>query len=247
MPKVSMIDYTGFGSADPARHAANVLVFAKATRLTMSPGLMTEIAKRPWDEIESELKYIANTIAASQEFVHYTFLIECATRAFTHQFVRTRTGSYAQQTMRVLNVEGWEYGTGKSITDNPLSQEVYDKTMAVIADAYEELISLGAEIEDARGVLPTNIQTNIVAGFNLRTFGDVARKRASTRTQGEYRTILDMMIDEVKKVHPWTELFFSRDFDNAAKELESAISSMDIDRGKKIDLIKLIDLMRTKA
>ena len=35
--KVTLIDYTGAGTPDPARHAANVLVFTKRTRLEMDP------------------------------------------------------------------------------------------------------------------------------------------------------------------------------------------------------------------
>jgi thymidylate synthase ThyX len=54
-------------------------------------------------------------------------------------------------------------------------------------------------IEDARGVLPTNIHTNIVAKFDLRTLADTMRKRASTRTQGEYRDVMDGMKDAVLK------------------------------------------------
>ena len=116
--EVKLIDYTGAGSEDPARHAANLLVFTKQTRLEMKPGLMTEIESWSEEDIYKELLYMANTIPSSWEFVEYKFLINDVTRAFTHQFVRTRTGSYAQQTMRVLNVNGWTYGTGPSVESN---------------------------------------------------------------------------------------------------------------------------------
>jgi flavin-dependent thymidylate synthase len=245
--KVSLIDYTGMGSNDPARHAANLLVFAKATRLTMSPGLMKEISDRPWEEIETELEYIAGTIAGSHEFVNYNFLIEGVTRAFTHQFVRTRTASFAQQTMRVLNVDGWEYGTGPTIEEDPFLKKIYDITMKTIASSYNDLIECGASIEDARGVLPTNILTNIVSGFNLRNLEELFRKRASTRTQGEYRLVLAAMQECVEEVHPWTSMFFGRDFDKAASDLEQSIISLGLGKEKTTLLIKLIDQMRTKV
>ena len=117
---VRLIDCTGFGTADPARYAAERLVFTKQTRLEMRPGLLAEIEAWPDERIEQELDYMANTIPSSWEFVTYTFLITDVTRAFTHQFVRTRTASYAQQTMRVLNVNGWElrgraHGQGRPV------------------------------------------------------------------------------------------------------------------------------------
>ncbi len=258
--EVKLIDFTGFGTQDPARHAANVLVFTKNTRLDMRPGLMEDIASWPQAKIDEDLAYMANTIPSSWGFVDYTFLITDVTRGFTHQFVRTRTGSYAQQTMRVLNVGGWTYGTGTTIEDDweidpdtnrekiGSSQQLYHDTMATIAAAYDELVENGAAIEDARGILPTNIHTNIVAKFNLRNVADLVRKRSSTRTQGEYRLVLEAMKAEVMRVHPWAALFLERDFNTAAGDLERRIVLLAddgvIEQSAKTDLIKLIDQMR---
>lgn len=257
--EVNLIDYTGCGSADPARHAANVLVFTKNTRLEMRAGMMADIAAWPWERVEEELAYMANTIPSSWEFVNYTFLINDVTRAFTHQFVRTRTGSYAQQTMRVLNKSGWTYGTGPTIEDwevdpdtwrekpGALSQR-YASCMDEIALTYDWLIEHGAKIEDARGVLPTNIHTNIVAKFDLRTLADTARKRASSRTQGEYREVMEAMLAAVQQVHPWTSMFLGRTFDRSAKELERAITELcGADAQQRATLIKLLDQMRATA
>ena len=242
---VQLIDYTGAGSPDPARHAANVLVFTKQTRLEMKPELMAEIEAMPWEEIERELAYMANTIPSSWEFVSYTFLVTDVTRAFTHQFVRTRTGSYAQQTMRVLNVKGWDYATGPSLKGEAARR--YHMTMQEIANCYDEIIELGGKIEDARGILPTNILTNIVAKFDLRTLADTARKRASKRTQGEYRSVMEAMRAEVLRVHPWAALFLDRSFDRSAAELEQAIYDLDISDERKTAMVKLVDQLRMTA
>lgn len=260
--KVQLIDFTGFGTPDPARHAANVLVFTKNTRLDMRPGLMEDIAGWPQAKTDEALAYMANTIPSSWEFVDYTFLITDVTRGFTHQFVRTRTGSYAQQTMRVLNVGGWTYGTGPTLLSDPeetlpnqesvdRAARLYHSTMDQISLAYDELVASGIAIEDARGILPTNIHTNIVAKFNLRNVADLVRKRSSTRTQGEYRLVLEAMKAEVMRVHPWAKLFLERDFNTAARDLEQRINLLSddgvIEPTAKIELIKLIDQMRGNA
>lgn len=242
----TLIDYTGAGTDDAARHAANVLVFTKQTRLDMRPALIDEIRSWPWERIEAELDYMANTIPSSWEFVTYTFLLTDVTRAFTHQFVRTRTGSYAQQTMRVLNVNGWTYGTGPTLTGE--LKERYDDAMIDIADTYAELIARGAAIEDARGVLPTNIHTNIVAKFDLRTLTDMFRKRASTRTQGEYRAVIEAMKAEMLRVHPWTEKFLNRTFDVAASDLGYSIDQLTgVPQHVRTRMHKLVDQMRATA
>lgn len=249
---VQLIDYTGAGSPDPARAAANLLVFTKQTRLKMEQDQMARVAAMTDDEIEAELTYMANTIPSSWEFVDYTFLINNVTRAFTHQFVRTRTGSYAQQTMRVLDVNGWTYGTGPTIKDDESEHkgigtqaELYHDTMATLAATYDELIENGIAIEDARGILPTNIHTNIVAKFSLRTLADTARKRASGRTQGEYRAVMNAMLAEVIRVHPWATLFLERTFDKSAAELEAFIRGLgDISESRRTNAIKLVDQLR---
>jgi len=256
--KVQLIDYTGAGTPDPARYAAERLVFTKQTRLEMRQDLLAEIEQWSWEKIEAELDYMANTIPSSWEFVNYTFLITDVTRAFTHQFVRTRTGSYAQQTMRVLNVNGWTYEEGPTINHDinegpggASTATVYRDTMDRIAHDYDRLIKMGAKIEDARGVLPTNIHTNIVAKFDLRTLADTARKRASSRTQGEYRAVMEAMLSAVAAVHPWASKFFSRTFDRATADLENRLASLEardvISQQEKIDLIKLLDQMRMTA
>jgi thymidylate synthase (FAD) len=242
--KVQLIDYTGAGSKNPARYAAERLVFTKKTRLTMDEKTLEAVERLPWPEIESELEYMSKTIPSSWEFITYTFLINDVTRGFTHQFVRTRTGSYAQQTMRVLRMCGWGYGTGPTIKGRKDLSGKYDETMGMIDAAYSNLIKSGAAIEDARGVLPTNIHTNIVAKFDLRVMADMLRKRASSRTQGEYREVLEGMKSEILRVHPWASLFLSRDADISAQELEKEILALDIPQEKKVGIVKLIDQMR---
>lgn len=243
--QVSLIDYTGFGSADPARRAAEVLLFTKSTRLTLSPSLMETIQKLSSETVEEELAYIANTIPSSWEFIDYTFLIEDVTRAFTHQFVRTRTASYAQQTMRVLAMGEFGYETGPTINSSHGRIQIYDDTMDAIKRGYHSLVQDGAAIEDARGVLPTNILTNIAVKMNLRTFSGMARKRASSRTQGEYRSVMEAMKAEVLRVHPWVSLFLDRTVEKACSELEAAIlKESGYTKEYQTQLVKLIDQIR---
>lgn len=252
--KVSLIDYTGAGheNYNDGMYAADLLIFTKNTRLQMSPGLLTEIRLWPIEKKMEELRYMANTIPSSWEFIHYTFMIEDVTRAFTHQFVRSRNCSFAQQTMRVLNVEGWKYSTGPSINgivykDGFSTKRTYDDAMKMIDETYRELIKRGTKIEDARGILPTNILTNIVMSCNMRTFVEMVQKRSSSRTQGEYRDVLRDMKLQVISVHPWMIVFIERDFDKAISDLEEKFNNPTICHPeKKNDLIKLLDQLRAK-
>lgn len=256
--KVTLIDCTGFGSEDPEGYAANVLIFAKSTRLTMSPGLLDEIKAWPWEKKLKELEYIANTIPASHEFIDYTFLIEGVSRAFTHQLVRSRQFSYAQQTMRILDVSqgpGWDYASGPSVsgaadpnrTAADLRSAIYRETMEDISVAYKKLLDAGASIEDARGVLPTNILTNIMMKGNLRNFCELVKKRSSSRTQGEYRDVLMQIKSAMIGVHPFVSIFINRTFDRAASDLEEKLREHVSDAIARNDMIKLVDQMRGQS
>jgi flavin-dependent thymidylate synthase len=229
--------------------AATLLLFTKNTRLTMSPGLMDQIRAWPTEKKLEELEYMANTIPSSWEFVDYVFMIEGVSRAFTHQFVRSRNASYAQQTMRVLHMGEYDYVKTDRLAADETASKIVDSVNETIRNAYNELTGeLGLPAEDARGILPTNIATNIVAKFNLRSFVDLAKSRTGGRTQSEYQKVVNAMVDEVLKVHPWAEKFFFHQGRDYFKEIEEfAEREYGGDLLKKGQLLKIVDKMRKEA
>jgi|SRR4051812_15526448 len=218
--------------------ALTLLLATKQTRLSLSPKLLDEVRAWPEEKKQAELDYMRGTIQSSWEFVDYTFLLDGVTRAFTHQLVRTRAGSYAQQSQRTVNMEGFNYvatgsldhwghgqyssedheynwpqgeddnwDLGRPAWTHKHGDEVYGAAMNSIGKSYDKLIKIGVPPQDARGILPTNICTNIVAKFSLRTLADMAKVRLCTRTQGEYQDVFRAMRAEVIAVHPWAEPF----------------------------------------
>ena len=245
--KTELISYTGMGM--DKWEAAYQLIFTKNTRLEMEPDGLNKIRDWPKEKILKELEYMSNTIQSSLEFCDYTFIINECTRAFTHQLVRTRQGSYAQQTMRVLDVSGFGYDVGPSIKCKENLTEVYNEMMYDIDFNYKNLISMGAATEDARGILPTNIHTNIVCKFNLRTIAELISKRSSPRVQGEYRDFIEQIRNCVLEVHPWAEVFLRNRKHDAAKELDEFIQGMFelsyVDQDDKTNLLKMVDILRS--
>jgi thymidylate synthase ThyX len=122
---------------------------------------------------------------------------------------------------------------------------VVDIVNANIRAAYRSLLELGLPAEDARGILPTNIATNICAKFNLRTLSELVQSRSGGRTQAEYRNVIDAMADAVLAVHPWAEPFLFRHGRNYFAELEAfAEAEYGGDLLKKGRLLKIVDAMR---
>lgn len=238
--KVTLISHT--------QDAENLLLFTKATRLTMSPGLLDEIRNRSHEDKMRELEYMANTIPSSWEFVDYVFLVEGVSRAYTHQQVRTRAASYAQQTMRVLDMGAFDYVFTDRNREDPAAMAIITQHNRKTQETYRSLIGLGQAPEDARGILPTNISTNIVCKFNLRTFVDLAKTRTGGRTQSEYQKVVNAMVDEVLAVHPWADKFLFQQGRDYFAEIEAfAQREYGGDLLKKGELLKIVDKMRKEA
>lgn len=211
--QVKLINYT--------QNALETLLYTKNTRLQAN-ATIADVVEWPMDKKLKELDYMLKTIQSSWEFVDYTFEITGVSRAFTHQLVRTRQGSYAQQSQRTVDMsECFDYVTPDGIKEGDSfvkykafegvvgtpTKNYYDYSMENINENYKNMIESGVPPQDARGILPTNVCTNIIAKFDLRTLSDMAKKRLCTRTQGEYQDIFRAMKAEIVKVHPWAEKF----------------------------------------
>lgn len=225
-------------------NAVDLLLFTKNTRLTLDPALMELISSWPEAEKMVQLEYMAGTIPSSWEFVDYVFLMSGVSRAYTHQQVRTRAASYAQQTMRVLDMGEFDYVYTERNLADPMVKAMIDNLLDDIKSTYRNLIARGQPPEDARGILPTNIATNIVCKFNLRTLAELAQSRTGGRTQSEYQRVINGAIDCVLEVHPWAEKFLFQKGRDYFAELEAfALASFPglMERGK---LLKIVDKMR---
>jgi flavin-dependent thymidylate synthase len=186
--------------------AMDLLLFTKNTRLMTEPGGISEVSNWPPEKKQAELDYMRGTIQSSWEFVDYVFLITGVSRAFTHQLVRTRVGSYAQQSQRTVAMTTADFVMPRSATMD--QWEALDNISRAIFKSYNQLIDEeGLAPQDARSILPTNVATNIIAKFNLRTLADMAKVRLCTRTQGEYQDVFRAMRSEVIAIHPWAEPF----------------------------------------
>jgi flavin-dependent thymidylate synthase len=183
--------------------ALNLLLRTKNTRLSHAD----DPATWPEEKKLAHLQYMLGTIKSSWEFVEFVFEIEEVTRAFTHQLVRTRHGSYAQQAMRVVDAREAEVEEPVSVTGENLG--VWRGAVEHSKEAYGQLLDRGVPAQDARGLLPTNVHTSIMAKFNLRTLHEMAKLRLCTRTQSEYQDVFRLMRELVVEQYPWAAAFIN--------------------------------------
>jgi len=179
-------------------NALDILLGTKSARMRgADPATMTEAEK------QDHYRYMLDTIKSPFEFVDYIFEISGVSKNFTHQLVRTRTGAYQQETSRALDMSDCE-----TITPEGLEGRALELFLDGVADAncnYANLIAAGAQLQDARAILPSNMATKIQAKFNLRTLSETAKNRLCTRTAGEYQNVFRLMRAAVLELHPWAD------------------------------------------
>lgn len=246
MAKVELLEYTGKGRPDQEWHAADVLIFTKSTRLQMDGAGLEAIKVMPQEQKLQELAYMAGTIPSSWEFVELTFVIHGVSRAAAQQITRTRTASYAMQSQRVTDLSA-------ACVVNPLDPEAlpeehaaYEASVETIMGEYRDAIAAGLEPQDARGLLPMNVECSLVAKYNLRSLVDLLRARSSLRAQGEYADIADQMKAAVLEVWPWAQAFFIHPLDHAIGLLEEVAQELGVTPGTGAgwQIAKAIDLLR---
>lgn len=189
--KVTLLDYQ--------EDALELLIFTKNTRLRQEVTL-SDIRNWTYGKKLEHLDYMKKTIQSSFEFVRYVFNIEGVSRNFTHQLVRTRKASYAQESQRTVDVRGAKVlGLPDSVPARRWAQQT------IIG--YGDLIDNGFPVQEARSILPTGIETSITMAVDLRELMHMGEVRLCTRTQGEYQDVFKAMRAEVLKAHPWLEGF----------------------------------------
>lgn len=127
------------------------------------------------------------------EFADIIFDIQGISRSCSHQLVRHRLASYAQQSQRYVNQEENQYTIPPEIEKNKEAKELYEKTIQTCKDVYKKLIDAGIKKEDARFLLPEAMHTNIVVKMNIRSLRNFLSLRLDSHAQWEIRELATKM------------------------------------------------------
>ena len=246
MPQVSILYFTGQGFPDPL-YAARLLAYTKNTRLEQGADGFAKFLSMPEDELMKELDYISKTLRSSWEFVDFIFQIKFVTRAFTHQLVRTRTASYAQQAQRVVDMSSFETSVPQTVIEVD-SGAAWEELMKKTMETYAFYQASGVPNQDCRGVLPTNVFTNIMVKMNLRTLADILGKRKNLRAQGEYGFVAIEMERVALEAMPWLKPFLDPER-SATPALDAILrellgSSSPVDKPNINAALKELDMLK---
>ncbi|HEX2951911.1 MAG TPA: FAD-dependent thymidylate synthase [Armatimonadota bacterium] len=190
---VRLIHWTG--TLFPAYAAARVC-YSKAGYAGIKP-LESERAMGEWlrDHV------LARGHWSIIEQLDFNFIIRGISRACSHQLVRHRLASYAQQSQRYVDKADFRYVVPESIRECPEAYALYQDTMRDLGERYEQLqelmraahpdFSKESVNQDARFILPNACETEIVMKINARQVLEMSRKRLCSRAQWEIRAMFE--------------------------------------------------------
>jgi len=133
-------------------------------------------------------------------------------RGVTHEIVRHRIASYAQESTRYCNYASGKFGNEITviepcfwrIADFQVDSKmiIWKQIMEQCQKAYNDLIFCGATPQEARSVLPNSLKTEIIIKFNLREWRHFLTLRTSKAAHPQMKEVANMILAEFKEKLP---------------------------------------------
>lgn len=160
---------------------------------------------------QSAAKFISMIMKSGHESVleheKITVRVVCD-RGVTHEIVRHRLASYSQESTRYCNYSQDKFGNELTFI-KPCYFEEGDERYALWVKAMEEaernyfaLLDAGAKPEEARGVLPNALKTELVMTMDIREWRHFFRLRTAGRAHPQMRELACMILAGFKERIP---------------------------------------------
>ena len=146
-----------------------------------------------------------------ERMVHERFSVLITTdRGITHEIVRMREASFAQESTRYVNYGKGKYGSeicviAPFLFDEPDKKEAHDiwqDAMEHAEKAYMALTNLGIPPQWARTVLPHSTKVDIVVTANLEEWKHIFELRACDMTGPAHPQIKEVMVPLLIEMQP---------------------------------------------
>lgn len=192
VPKVYLLSM----NADPLGDVASMNMIYQGGVCRNLDGLTDEDRRYHWKEV------MATYLKAPLESVLLHFLIEGVDRNLTHQAVRQRTATYAQESLRFAVKGEPEFLHPPSIAmldqQDPRRIE-WEDFVEHSHQMYLRLVGDGIPSEDARSVLAPAIGTRYHYVVNLRNIATEAGSRLCTQAQFVWRYVFAGIVKAIRE------------------------------------------------
>lgn len=139
------------------------------------------------------------------EMVDATFFITCS-RVVSHEIVRHRIASFQQESQRYVaygeETEADLFYLDPQIGDSDEFMDVFDTSVRVALESYNELVAAGVKKQIARYVLPNATRVRMVMKANLREWRHILKLRMHKSAQPEMQIVANLIHDQLLEVFP---------------------------------------------
>ena len=168
-----------------------------------------------YDEDDFYAKVVTdmNQLTDEERMVHETFsVLFTVDRGVTHELVRMRDCSFAQESTRYCNYANGKFGneitvilpcffdTGMGTNTNSLVYKEWESACKNAEASYFKLLEYGAKPQEARDVLPTSVKADIVMTTNLTEWKHIFNLRACDSTGPAHPQMKEVMIPLFKEM-----------------------------------------------
>lgn len=175
-------------------------VLSSATRATVGLAPDGGDDNRDWEEM------MRGGLQSALETQSIVFQVFNASRALTHQLVRSRNAAFHQQSQRAT----W-YGDRPdvrmplSVWKDPVARAAFQKATEAAWDAYQVACDRDISYQDARFILPEGTVNFIQCTYTVREFINVFAYRGCSMFMWEMVDVMRKMRDAILEQSPWLE------------------------------------------
>lgn len=128
-------------------------------------------------------------------------------RGVTHEFVRHRLASFAQESTRYIKYDGdiefirpvFDWSNSDLINQK---NSIWINAMAGAELNYQKMIKEGCAPQEARSVLPNSLKTEIVVTANIREWRHILKLRTAQVAHPQIRELMIPLLKELRKLVP---------------------------------------------
>lgn len=162
----------------------------------------------------SAAKMVASLIKSGHEAMleHASVTVKFVVdRGISHELVRHRLASFAQESTRYCNYSKDDFGSEitfiipEYLDYKSAGWNTWKETMKACEDSYFKLLDIGLTPQEARAVLPSSLKTEVVMTANLREWRHFFKLRALGTTGKPHPQMLEVtvpLLEDFKQMIP---------------------------------------------
>ena len=160
---------------------------------------------------DSAEKFVAGIIKRGHEAVieHFNITVKfICDRGVSHEIVRHRMASYAQESTRYCNYGKDGFGNEITVIEpcylvkNSPRWHMWRTSCETAEEYYMAMLETGCTPQEARAVLPNSLKTELVMTANLREWRHFLRLRTSKAAHPQMREVALMLAREMREKIP---------------------------------------------